>query len=167
MIKDMETEISTIEEQISRLTDRKRELVKTISEANKRMNHEKYLKWGVNANDCLLLFTKELHGYHSCLIRGLRIQEVDTVNQYIDYITVDYNEYDYQYTVKALEHQVHFSQLSSFEESFNIYVVPSTVYASMLASMCNLSISYKDYKDCEKEIERVAIRKISVDIFSK
>ena len=159
--KDLKIEINNIDIQIQELTSKRAELESEYISQTTTKWFEKFRSWNLPNEANLIMFCKEDRGYHWCIAKTVVVKTIDEINQYIDTITTDYYESDYQYWCRAEENRIYFSNLEELEKDYHIYLVDPCQVVMTQHKMCNLYFTYSNYKDFEKTIKDSAIKVIS------
>lgn len=151
-VTELKQKLNTVESQLKNLQEERFSIEHQIIEEERKAAKNNFNRWDVTSNNCLSLFTKDFTEH--CLVRTMKIKEIDLVNQRFKAVVgcyfVDYE--DYQYTCST--QFINFSSLSSLQDSYNIYVVDAVILSSLNQHLCELMITRSNlntYKDQYKE----------------
>ena len=159
--QELEKRLEFLNKSIDELCDERYEIQQKIQDANKRSWIKAMERWDPQKGDYYMLFSKEDRGYHWSIAKVILITEVDSEHMFMDTITSDYHESDYEYWCKTENNRVHFSNLSELENDFSVYKVSETGAIMLQHEMNLLLLTYNNYKEFENRNRQEAIKKIS------
>lgn len=160
MSNALESMLKEVDAEIRALADKRTQLIQELNDKKTKEDLEKFNSWNVSPNDNVALIAKADFGTHWSILKLFKIKEIDTTHKYIDTITTDYHESDYEYWVKTEENRVYFSNLEELEKTYNIYKVNEPMYDFLQKQMYTLSLTYKSIKTVTEQLKSVASQTI-------
>lgn len=158
-IKDLTTELATLDEQLTTLRTKRSTLVSALHQATKNNIQEEFNAWELKEDDCLLLFAKDVFDFS--LIKTIHVKEVKEACQRVYFIEGHYiSEYD-DCSFRVSEETAAYSTLLDYKKSYNIYVTDLKTMNMLQAAMCSLAIKSSNLREYEKSFENSSLRTIS------
>ena len=153
--------LEEIQAELDKLHEEEFQLSSQISEAERQIHREDFDRWNIGAESCLVLFPKHPSAYHWTIVKTIVVKEVDIEHQFIDTITMDYRQSDYEYYCKSEGNRIYFDQLAPMEAEYNIYLIDVCQLVIIQHRMCNLEVTYENYQEHDNIMREVADRIIS------
>lgn len=157
-IKDLTTELATLDDQLTNLRARRSALVSELHQATKNNIQEEFDSWNLKVDDCLLLFAKD--SFDFSLIKTIHVKKINDERQSVSFLEGHYiSEYD-DCTFRVSEETLAYSTILDYKKNYNIYVTDATMLNVLHAHLCSLLVNSSNLKEYAKSFENSSDRVI-------
>lgn len=157
-IKDLTTELATLDEQLTTLRARRSTVVSELHQATKNNIEEEFNSWNLKADDCLLLFAKD--SFDFSLIKTIFIKKIDNARMSVSFLEGNYTaEYD-ECNFRVSSEISPYSRLLDYKKNYNIYVTDPTMLNVLHSHLCSLLVNSSNLKEYEKSFDNSSERAI-------
>lgn len=160
---EIEERIAELDLEISKLQTERCELSEQFLNSKREADKKRFDDWGLKKGSCLICFNRHQPDYHWCLIKTIHVTDIDKEYQYINTITGDYREADFEYFLRAENNRIKFSSLEELAMNFNIYVVDDVQLALLCNYMFELKINNENLRHYEETFSKYAELSIKVN----
>lgn len=165
MVQSKQDRLNQIEDEIDSLINERSKINEELLAERREKNLARVRSWKVKDDSCLILFAKNLNGYHwSMIAKTIKVKEIDFEDEYIDSIEACYSEADHEYSVRVEERRIPFSTLEDLEKEFNIYFVDEVQLTLLQQNFCSLKLDYKNYREYEDAFAKNAEMSIKIPL---
>ena len=152
--KELNDLIENVQQQIQELNERKYSAQKELTTRRDNKHMSMWNSLQVDDTHKCIIGVNKTSDHHCALLKGYKIEEVEKNNATC--VEFEYREDDYEPSLTFDGQCLYFSELESFFEEFNVFVVDEETYNSVMIELMSLNISYQDYQKFNKILKDCA-----------